>query len=227
MRVLLLGLSLHPEFGGGYTFAQDIFEALVRAEGHPHQFYIIDAGQLPPNLPKTFSRIEVSPSAFTRSSGRVLHETILWAKRLLGQGRHRVVFPRVSRAQVRKHRLDCALCLNPGEWSRVLPNICTVLDLEHRRKPYFPEISSTAEWNHRERSYRRELPRSPAVITGTRTSKAQIEHFYGVDPAAVRVIPFPTPSFVRDKARLEITRQELPSGVTGEFLFYPAQYLGA
>jgi glycosyltransferase involved in cell wall biosynthesis len=38
------------------------------------------------------------------------------------------------------------------------------------------------------------------------------------------VIPFPTPSFARDKAPLEIPREHLPSGVTGEFLFYPAQY---
>ncbi len=224
MRILLLGLSLGPESGGGYTFAQDVFEALMRTDGHRHHLFVIDAGQPLPSLPDTFSAIQVSQSVFTRYSGRIIHKAILAVKRLMGRGRYRLVFPKVSVAQVRAHRLDCALCLNPGEWSRVLPNICTVLDLEHRRKPYFPEISSTTEWNHRERSYRRELPRALAVITGTRTGKAQIEHFYGVDPAAVRVIPFPTPSFVRDKAELEIDRGELPAGITGEFLFYPAQY---
>ena len=125
---------------------------------------------------------------------------------------------------MRKHRLDCALCLNPGEWSPILPNICTVWDLEHRRKPYFPEITGNGEWNHRERSYQRELPKALAVITGTRTGKAQIEHFYGVDPAAVRVIPFPTPSFARDKGASEFSNEELPAGIAGEFLFYPAQY---
>jgi glycosyltransferase involved in cell wall biosynthesis len=224
MRVLLLGLSLHPQSGGGYTFARDIFEALLRADDHQHQFYAIDSGQFPPNLPETFSRIQISQSIVTRYSDWVIHRATRRVKRLIGRGRHRPFFPKIGKAEVRKHRLDCALSLNPGEWSRLLPNICTVLDLEHRRKPYFPEISSRGEWNHRERSYRRELPRALAVITGTTTGKAQIEHFYGVDPAAVRVIPFPTPSFVLDKAKLDLLRPELPAGVTGEFLFYPAQY---
>ena len=49
MRILLLGLSLSPESGGGYTFAQDVFEALMRTEGHQHQFYVIDSGRLPPS----------------------------------------------------------------------------------------------------------------------------------------------------------------------------------
>ena len=224
MRVLLLGLSLSPQSGGGYTFAQDVFEALMRTEGHRHRFFVIDAGQLSRSLPETFSAIRVSQSVLSRYSSRAAHRAILRVKRIIGRGRHRVVFPKLSKAQVRRHKLDCALCLNPGEWSRVLPNICTVLDLEHRRKPYFPEIASTAEWNHRERSYRRELPKALAVITGTKTGKAQIEHFYGVDPAAVRVIPFPTPSFVRDKIGADVSPRELPAGVTGEFLFYPAQY---
>ena len=47
MRILLLGLSLGPESGGGYTFSQDIFQALMRAEGHKHQFYVIDSGAPP------------------------------------------------------------------------------------------------------------------------------------------------------------------------------------
>ena len=127
-------------------------------------------------------------------------------------------------AQLRKYELDCAFSLNPGEWSPILPNICTVLDLEHRRKPYFPELANDREWNHRERFYRRVLPRALTVIAGTKTGKAQIEHLYGVDQAAVRVIPFPTPSFALDEALINDANHRLPAGVNNEFIFYPAQY---
>ena len=224
MRILLLGLSLSPDCGGGYTFSRDVFEALARAEDHKHEFYVLDFGQLPAILPKTFSRIPVSPNALDHRFDLLMHEAKIQIKRLIGRGRYRLFLPRVRKAQLRDYKLDCALCLNPGEWSRVLPNICTVFDLEHRRKPYFPEISSNGEWHHRERSYRRELPKALAIITGTRTGKAHIEHFYGVDPATVRVIPLPTPSFARDEAASRPSSEQLPAGIAGEFLFYPAQY---
>jgi glycosyltransferase involved in cell wall biosynthesis len=226
MRVLLLGLSLRPESGGGYTFSQDVFRALMRAEGHKHQFYVVDSPQLPPSLPKTFSRIPVSQRAFRHGLARLLATAKRCAKRYLGLGGggQAAFFLPGQNAQLRKHRLDCALSLNPGEWSPILPNICTVLDLEHRRKPYFPELANHREWNHRERFYRRVLPRALTVIAGTTTGKAQIEHFYGVDQAAVRVIPFPTPSFALDEALIDAANGALPGGVDGEFLFYPAQY---
>jgi hypothetical protein len=44
VRILLLGLSRWPESEGGYPFSQDIFQALVRAEGLQHQFYVMDSG---------------------------------------------------------------------------------------------------------------------------------------------------------------------------------------
>jgi glycosyltransferase involved in cell wall biosynthesis len=105
-----------------------------------------------------------------------------------------------------------------------LPNICTVFDLEHRRKPYFPEFSNNGEWRCRDRYYGTELPKALAVIAGTSTGKTQIERSYGVEPAAVRVIPLPTPSFALEKEPLNGSRVQLPSGISGEFLFYPAQY---
>src|SRR4030095_13986971 len=94
-----------------------------------------------------------------------------------------------------RHRIDCALGMLPGLWSRTLPNIVTVFDLEHRRKSYFPELGANGEWEARERYYQKALPNAAAVIVGTEVGKRQVQDFYGVDPAAIKVIPFPTPSF--------------------------------
>ena len=197
----------------------------MRAEGHQHQFYVMDAGQLPPILPKRFSKIQVRQGVFSRCLDWLFREAKRCIKRCIGLGvGHEAPSLTGQKAELRRHRLDCALCLNPGEWLPLLPNICTVLDLEHRRKPYFPELTFNREWAHRERSYRRVLPRAAAVITGTKTGKAQIEHFYGVDPAAVRVIPFPTPSYALGKDLINDPSVRLPAGVGDKFLFYPAQY---
>src|SRR5215207_5575214 len=104
MRILLLGLSLSPECGGGYTFSRDVFEALARAEGHKHQFYVLDSGQLPSILPKAFFRIGVSPNALDRRLDWLMHEAILRIKRLIGRGRYRVFLPRIRKAQLRDYK---------------------------------------------------------------------------------------------------------------------------
>jgi len=90
--------------------------------------------------------------------------------------------------------------------------------------PYFPEVSNNGEWDRRERNFQEELPKALAVITGTNTAKLQIERFYGVHSAAIRVIPFPTPVFACACEETEASNINLPSGISGEFLFYPAQY---
>ncbi len=127
--------------------------------------------------------------------------------------------------ELRRHRIDCALSLVPWKWLPIIPNILPIWDLEHRRKPYFPELSADGEWEKREAKYVEMLPRALAVITGTDLSRRQIERFYGVDPEIAKVIPFPTPSFALEAAAERDGRlAELPEGVDGEFLFYPAQF---
>jgi hypothetical protein len=52
--------------GGGYPFSQDIFQALVRAEGlqHQHQFYVMDSGHPLANSVKDVFQNKCSPERF-------------------------------------------------------------------------------------------------------------------------------------------------------------------
>ena len=94
MRILLSGPSPWPESGGGYTFSQDIFQALTRAEGHQHQFYVMDAGQLPPILLKRFSKIQVRQGVFSRCLNWLFREAKRCIKRCIGLGvGHEAPFP--------------------------------------------------------------------------------------------------------------------------------------
>ena len=218
MRVLLSGVSTDPQSGGEYTFTSEIFNALTRAESHGHQFYLLHSGSSPLILPKPFSKISISRSLFSRCIDRLSRLGIS------GVNGHRTLHFEALKEKLTKHRVDCALSLTPWNWSPILPNIWTVWDLEHRCKPYFPEVRDNGEFDRRERNFQGELPRALAVITGTNTGKMQISRFYGVDPATIRVIPFPTPAFARVCENTKASNIDLPTGISGEFLFYPAQY---
>ena len=113
MRILLLGLSLKPECGGGYTFSRDVFEALARTEGHKHEFYVLDFGQLPAILPKTFCKIPISPNALDRRLDWLMHKAILRVKRLMGRGRHRVFLPRVPKGSTARLQTGLRALLTP------------------------------------------------------------------------------------------------------------------
>lgn len=232
MKVLLLGAtgsSVSEEEGGAHTLSQDVLQGLLRtSETCAHEFC------LPEELPETANRTRL-PANFTRISlKRTLKHRVLGR---LEQMAHRIS-PRLTglrngsldpylrdwEAELRAQGVDCALALHPFHISPVLPNIVTVWDVEHRRKPLFPEVSEYGEWERRDRHFRKVLPPALMVITGTEEGKRQIQRFYGVDAENVRVIPFPTPSFALAHAWEDISRADLPSCVEGEYLFYPAQY---
>ena len=82
------------------------------------------------------------------------------------------------------------MVLLPGPLS--IPFIVTVWDLEHRKQPYFPEVSVTGwTWDQREQIYRGVLPRASFIVTGTQVGKDEIVHYYGVNPNNVKIVPFP------------------------------------
>jgi len=232
MRILLLGVNALGDSGGGYTFSQDVYQALLRvSEKYSHRFFLFDSTSKNGSnreLPRHISTIPAERSFLRRLAERFAYEAKRRMPSASGGIRWEAPYIPAFKREVIQNRLDCAFSLLPWTWSPILPNIVTVWDLEHRRKPYFPELTDQDwgwGWEERERNYQAVLPRAAAVITGTEFGKSQIEHFYGVDPAVIRVIPFPTPSFALDHANpLKRGSFKLPAGVFGEFLFYPAQY---
>lgn len=121
-------------------------------------------------------------------------------------------------------RPDIIWFMSPPGFPAQIPYIATVWDLEHRKQPYFPEVSTTGWiWNAREEAYRSILPRAAHVITGTEAGKAEIAQFYGVSNSNIKVIPFPAPPDLRLCTSGETS---LPQDIDkkGDFLLYPAQY---
>jgi glycosyltransferase involved in cell wall biosynthesis len=224
MNILLLGARGTPEEGGGYTLTNDIFDALLKNCGNSqHQFFLLEYSTTASNsnLPKNVTVIRVPRrNIIHRIVRRLAFEAgvQVWRSEL----RRR---QKAARRVMKTYQLDCALALSPWDGIPSLPTIVVVWDLEHRRKPYFPELGSSREWESREDIYQSILPQAIAIITGTRAGKGHVQRFFNVDPEIIRVIPFPTPSFAMARAgQASHSATQLPDEVSGEYLFYPAQY---
>ena len=107
-----------------------------------------------------------------------------------------------------------------------LPFVCQVFDLEHRMKPWFPEVSVEGEWEHRERHYRRYLPKATRVIVAGETGAEQVVRYFGVPQENCLRLKHPTPDFALAAAAEESRPEQLvrARGVTPPYLLYPAQF---
>jgi glycosyltransferase involved in cell wall biosynthesis len=125
---------------------------------------------------------------------------------------------------IREHEIDVVWFLGQEGVSVPVPYISTVFDLEHRSKPYFPEVSVAGwDWGGREQTFMSVLPRASFIITGTSAGKGEIVHYYRVNPDNVIVVPFPAPSFSSEDHNAFPNVCE-KYGIRGDFLFYPAQF---
>jgi glycosyltransferase involved in cell wall biosynthesis len=122
--------------------------------------------------------------------------------------------------------IDLVWFLHPGYYLPVpVPYLITIWDLQHRRQPFFPEVSITGwTWEARERVYRSSLPRAARIITGTEAGKNEIIAFYGVSAETVVVVPMPIGWAGLPEHGSNSIDVRTKYGLKREFLLYPAQF---
>jgi len=125
---------------------------------------------------------------------------------------------------IEQEGLDLLWYMIPNALPVSIPFIATVLDLEHRKQPYFPEVSVTDwTWVAREENFLRLLPRATFVLTGTEQGKKEIVDFYSVNPERVKIVPLPTSQTTPPSPDIRHARLSA-LGISGNFLLYPAQF---
>jgi len=213
--------NVSAEMGGGYTFETEVFNAFLE-EAHlsTHDYTIFSNNS---SIEKTISRFNLPNVRFVRySSLGLTRRGLRRAFFFLGH-----LFPRLHKKNeslYRKYQIDVMLFFSPLRPALDLPYITTVWDLEHRKQPWFPEVSNMGVWNSREKGYLNTLGRASFILTGTKCGKEEIMRFYNLPPDRIRVIPFPTPRFALnyvDKATPNVAKRY---GISGEYLYYPAQF---
>jgi glycosyltransferase involved in cell wall biosynthesis len=227
MRVGVFRGTESPTNGGSWTFVTLITEALGTAPG-PHEFFLLDD-----TLPA------VAPDLNDNGSGRsiatlylrnFLSSCINLARTMLHKytlsRRRDIKFKRFLEEQIDRHKLDIIWFVTlPLGGVPSIPFIATVWDLEHRKQPYFPEVSVAGwTWAARDKFYRSILPRATYVITGTNTGKEEIVRYYNVNPENVEVISFPAPAVNPSAAACDFEWVRSKYSIKDNFIFYPAQF---
>lgn len=217
------------DIGGSHTFESQLFKALkeLLVESH-HAFFLFQYGsplqelthqpqldESPPDLSPPPSSIAVKIKALIVSQLRAVIRRLkpvkAWLKRL-------------ELNALQKSGIQFTLSLSPSYLTTEIPYLVIVWDLQHRRQPYFPEVSAGGVWESREHYYSTMLRRAAIVITGTAAGKAEIEQFYQVSSERIKILPFPTPQFALDAppdaGKQILEKYQLPAN----YLFYPAQF---
>jgi glycosyltransferase involved in cell wall biosynthesis len=207
MRIGLAISKDDPQIGGGLTYIQEILEAINGVlQETKHTFYLIGYDS---EKPCHLDNIKLP--------WLTLHQAELLAR---PPARDYEYFPDIAAAN-----LDLICYLQPwmGEILDI-PYISTVWDLQHRRQPFFPEVSLYNEFDRREEMYRRSLQRAAYIITPNDVAKDEIVAFYQVAPERLRPISLPTPAFaLRPNPHPDEEGLFRRLGVNRPYLFYPAQ----
>jgi glycosyltransferase involved in cell wall biosynthesis len=219
--------DLTPTAGGGFSFSEEIKGALIRVPSS-HDFFVFSR-----RASEDTEALATSNVRFV-SLKRDVSEKI---KSELNKGATKLarILPCIPKALrkprppwlqtlAERYEIEFMWFVTPSSTLVDIPFIFTVLDLQHRRQPWFPEVSSNGQWQAREEMYGKALPRAAAVIVGAEAGRDEIVHFYRVPPDRVRLIPHPTPRFAvsppGETGSAVLAKYSLDKG----YLFYPAQF---
>jgi len=221
MKVGVVLPNISAEVGGGHTFEKEVFTSFLEEARLSTHDYTVFSNSF--SIEKTISKSNLLNVHFVKHPPPgLIQRGVRGIFFILGH-----IFPRLSNRNesvYRKYQIDVMLFFSPLHPPIDLPYVTTVWDLEHRKQPWFPEVSNRGVWYNRERGYSNTLGRASFIITGTECGKEEIIRFYNIPPNRIRVIPYPTPRFALNNMNTETTNVARKSGISGEYLFYPAQF---
>ncbi len=207
--------------GGGNTLRSSLIGA-VESNSMRHEFIVF-------RTEESHGNGVAAPSVLSRARQRISSNPVLGPVARGIRQSLRTLSPESEPASAEEQHIriagiDIAWFMWPVAQPVSIPYFATVWDLEHRKQPYFPEVSTTGwTWDAREQNFRTLLPRAARVLTGTETGKREVIAFYGVNPVNVRVIPHPAADAYRQRTNESCgVRQKY--GLANPFIFYPAQF---
>jgi glycosyltransferase involved in cell wall biosynthesis len=212
MKIAIYLDKYRPQDGGAFTIQDDILKAILAFS--PKEDFVIVASSsavLPtqPDIP------------FVRYDGEKLGDKVRASLvNLFPSLRQKIKIRSYFERLLRANGVQFIWFLSQRPLNVDLPYMTTVWDLQHRKQPWFPEVSEYSEWETRERRLGSFLRRAAIILAGTEAGKNEITSFFQIPPDRVFVLPHPTPSDVLDVAG----KHPLPEHLSPGYLFYPAQF---
>lgn len=217
MRVAVFLDRYRPEDGGAFTMQADIFQALCRtAAKGKHQFVVVSLPSAEiENAAKTAGMEWLAysgPGLFEKISSFLVRTFPSLKKGRLGQNS--------LDSLLRNEGVELIWFVSPRAFETNLPYLTIVLDLQHRKQPWFPELRDRAEWETRERLLVPFLRKATGIVVGTEAGRREVSDFFRVPVERVYILPHPTPAYALNAAHMG----NLPAGLEPGYLFYPAQF---
>jgi glycosyltransferase involved in cell wall biosynthesis len=183
--------ALSPTTGGAYSFLAEVMrsvEGLLGGGGH-EWIALCDGG-----AEEDVGHLCSIPTAPFRSRWLPVRLAQALPRYMRGALRH---YPGKTslEAKARKIGVEFLWYATPGMLQTDLPYMTVVWDLQHRKQPWFPEVSSQGQWASREFAYDTFLRRATRIIVGTKAGRDEVRTYYGIDTDRFVVLPHPTPAF--------------------------------
>jgi len=211
-----------PEAGGGYTFEQDVLQALAESmERTEHRFCMLCARTAVSGVRELIAgKAEVLEVPTDGPLGRLRAALERESAAFRAHYRRPSGLDRAARAA----GVDLLWFLGAGVHRTDLPYLTVVWDLQHRATPWFPEMSAGGLWDQRELAQAWFLQRAAAVVTGTRAGQQELERYYQIPRERTLLLPHPTPGFAL-RAADTMPDPQVPRrhGLEQPYLLYPAQ----
>jgi glycosyltransferase involved in cell wall biosynthesis len=220
MKIAVVYYGLPPEGGGAHTFGGSLLEAIRTAEPdseHSFVHYSAGGGEPPPG---------VTAIPFTRRER--YRRRAVYSMR---DAQDRAGMPRARHLktwfeqEVERTGVDLVWFATNYAEDCDVPYIFTVLDVEHIRQPWFPEVSRNGLWEQRHHYFSRYIPKAARVIVPNPAGADHIMHAWGINSERILCLGHPTPRFALAGAASIRPRERVEAlGITRPYLFYPAQF---
>jgi glycosyltransferase involved in cell wall biosynthesis len=222
MRVAAVFDVEQPNAGGMHTFSANVLAALREAAPRSrHEFVLYAVGFPRGGPPEDVIPIPTTRRyLYRRAANYQARDVLDYAG--LPSSRARTWFERSIAAQ----GVDLVWFATVYAERCDVPFIVTILDLEHVRQPWFPEVGALGEWARRNRHFGHFIPRATRVIVPNEAGRDQVVRYFRIEPERVLCLGHPTPAFAHEAARRDpLPRARVDAlGIGARYLFYPAQF---
>lgn len=223
MKVGLFFPGFDQFSGGGFTFEQEIIQALSRLDlTGRHEFVLFFSGAEKQTLPEFTNLTSVwiempkPPSRMRRYASRFF--SALGIKSLAMSS------DSVLQKTAKEHAIQMMWFPTPIFLPVEMPYIATVWDIQHRNQPWFPEVSQNGIWDFRESTLKPFLQRAAYILTPNQAGQDELSLYYQLPASRFRKLPHPVPVVQGLPSEEEIHQVKEKYNLKRPYLFYPAQF---
>ncbi len=227
MRIGIHLSDANESSGGAFTFKKEICKAIIElASKTNHELFLFHDSNISFsfNEEKNLHSVILKASIIRRVYYKLIRIFFSIVKSIFGEEFGSIKSIKkysIDEDYINKYKIDILWYVGPHCVTMDTPYIFTVLDLQHRIQPYFPEVSNYGVWENRERLYSERLRRASFVIVSTELGKLEIEQFYQIPSERIFVLPYAAPPIETEDqdSSFVLKKYNLEPG----YLFYPAQ----